>query len=82
MFNVEVQDALDVARQLVDDGEVPEDRSSVSDDDGPHWWRQQHTLPWYWHVLRKRKRKHLKLEAIIRSVFLMIRIFFRIHFFM
>lgn len=58
MFDVKVQDALDVAGQLVDDGKVAEDGRSVGDNDGPHWRRQQHALPWHWHVLRARKIVH------------------------
>lgn len=51
MFDIIVQDPLDVGGQLVDHGEVAEDRGAVRDDDGPHRRRQQHGFPGHRGVL-------------------------------
>lgn len=45
MFNTVMQDALDIRGQLVDHGEVAEDRSAVSYHDGPHRWRRYEVTP-------------------------------------
>lgn len=53
MFNVKLQDALDVRRQLVDYGEVAKDRGAVGYNDGPDRRRKQNGFPRNRHVLGK-----------------------------